>query len=106
MDHRNGCLRHGSLVWTPLIKPLNFLTCNVSTTYNLIAALHGSDEVAVHGHIAVGHARRVERKAGIAVAVEQDEAPPGLPALAKKGNGFPPGQIGAPEIAGIGCPPH
>src|SRR5712664_2791265 len=60
-------------------------------------------EVAVQGHVAVGHARRVEGKTGIAVAVEKDEAAGGVRALAKKVNGFARREIGGGEVAGISC---
>src|SRR6266404_3183402 len=65
--------------------------------------LNGGDEVAVHGHVAVSHARRVERKAWVAVAIEQDEAAGSVRALAKKVNGFARREIGGREIARIGC---
>src|SRR5258707_192158 len=59
-------------------------------------------ESAVGGDIAVGHARRVEGEAGIAVAVEEDEASGGVGSFAKKMNGFAGGEIGGREIAGRG----
>src|SRR3989442_7480809 len=64
--------------------------------------LNGDDEVAVQGHVAVRDTRRVKRKTGIAVAIEQDEAAGSVRALAKKMNGFARREIGGGEVAGIG----
>jgi hypothetical protein len=64
--------------------------------------LDGYDELAVGGHVAVGHARRVEREAGIALAVEENEPPGSAGTLAKEVNGLARGEIGAGEPAGIG----
>src|SRR6266404_692109 len=66
--------------------------------------LNAGNEVAVHGHIAVSHAWRVERKAGVAMAIKQDEAAGGARALAKLVNGFARSKIGGREVAGIGRP--
>ena len=66
------------------------------------AGLDANNEVAVHGHIAVGHARCVERKAGVAAAVEEDEAAGGVSSFAKKVNGFAGGEIGGGQIARVG----
>ena len=75
----------------------------VNPDFQSAPGLNGGGEVAVHGDVAVGHARRVERKAGVAVAVEQDEAAGGVRALAKDVNGFARGEIGGREVADIGC---
>ena len=41
---------------------------------NLAAALDRDNEISVEGDVAVGHARSVEREAGITFAIEEDEA--------------------------------
>ena len=64
--------------------------------------LDGGEEGAVGGHEAVGHTRGVEREAGIAVAVEQDEATGGVSALGEKMDGVARSDIGGGEIAGVG----
>ena len=66
------------------------------------ARLDGSEEGAVGGDVAVGHAGGVEGEAGIAVAVEQDEAAGGVSSFAKKVNGFAGGEIGGGQIARVG----
>ena len=50
--------------------------------------LNGGDEIPVEGHVAVGHARRVEREAGIAVAVEKNQAAGRTRAFSEQMNGF------------------
>src|SRR6266436_2962321 len=69
------------------------------TRFPMRTGLDSDDEVAVQGHVAVGHARRVEGKTGIAVAVEEDEAAGGVRALAKKVNRFARREIGGGEVA-------
>ena len=66
------------------------------------ARLDGSEEGAVGGDEAVGHAGGVEGEAGIAVAVEEDEAAGGVSSFAKKVNGFAGGEIGGGQIARVG----
>src|SRR6266404_3265799 len=61
--------------------------------------LNAGNEVAVEGHIAVGHPRRIEGKAGVAVAIEQDEAAGGVRALAKEVYSFARGKIRGRELA-------
>src|ERR1700674_1958603 len=65
--------------------------------------LNGSDEIAVHGHVAVSHARRVERKTWVAVAIEQNEAAGGMSTNVEEVNGLARGKIGRRELARIGC---
>src|SRR5882672_7896633 len=48
------------------------LTSQLSNVHRFQNGLDGGNEIAVEGHVAVSHARRAERKAGVAVAVEQD----------------------------------
>ena len=64
--------------------------------------LDGSDEVAVGGDVAVGHAGGVEGEAGIAVAVKEDEAAGGVSAFGEKMDGSARGEIGGGGIAGSG----
>ena len=64
--------------------------------------LDGGDEVAVGGHVAVGHAGGVEGEAGIAVAVEEDQAAGGVSAFGEKMDGFARGHIGGGNVAGRG----
>jgi len=66
------------------------------------ARLDGGEEGAVGGDVAVGHAGGVEGEAGIAVAVEEDQAAGGVGAFAKKVNGFAGGEIGGGQIARVG----
>ena len=61
--------------------------------------LDGGDEVAVGGDVAVGHAGGVEGEAGIAVAVEEDQAAGGVSAFSEKMHGFARGEIGGGSIA-------
>jgi hypothetical protein len=59
------------------------------------AGLDLSYKGAFGGDETVGHARGVESEAGIAVAVEEDEAAGGVGAFGKKMDGFAGGEIGA-----------
>src|SRR5258707_8456600 len=68
------------------------------------AGLDGGDEGAVGGDIAAGHAGGVEGEAGIAVAVEEDEAAGGVSAFSEKMHGFAGGEIGGGCIGGRGLP--
>src|SRR5258708_16035416 len=61
--------------------------------------LDGGEKGAVGGHEAVGHARGVEREAGIAVAIEEDHAPGAMSALGEKMDGVARSDIGGGEIA-------
>src|SRR5882762_2071143 len=56
------------------------------------AGLDGGDEGGVGGDVAVGHAGGVEGEAGMAVAVEEDEAAGGVGALGEKMDGFARGE--------------
>jgi len=62
--------------------------------------LDGGEEGAVGGDKAVGHAGGVKGKAGIAIAVEEDESAGGVGALGKKMDGFARGEIGSGGTAG------
>src|SRR6266576_733873 len=64
--------------------------------------LNGGDESPVGGDVAVGHAGGVEGEAGIAGAVEEDEAAGGVSPLGEKMHGFARGEIGGGGIAGRG----
>ena len=63
------------------------------------AGLDGGDEGAVGGDVAIGHAGGVEGEAGIAVAVEEDQAAGGVSAFSEKMHGFARGEIGGGSIA-------
>src|SRR5207253_545268 len=69
---------------------------------NWRASLDGGEEGTVGGDVAMGHARRVEGEAGIAVAVEEDEAAGGASALGEKMDGLAGGEIGGRGVAGRG----
>src|SRR6266481_4634576 len=60
-----------------------------------IPSLDRGEEAAVGGDVAVGHARRIVRKAGIAVAVEEDEPPGGVRAFGEEMDGFAGGKRSA-----------
>src|SRR5229473_722610 len=60
-----------------------------------IPSLDRGEEAAVGGDVAVGHARRIEREAGIALAVEEDEAPGGMRALREEMDSFAGGERSA-----------
>jgi hypothetical protein len=62
-------------------------------------SLNRCDEAAVGGDVPVGHARRIEREAGIAVAVEEDEAGGSMGAFGKEMDGFAGGERGAGSSA-------
>src|SRR5260370_3220502 len=64
--------------------------------------LYGGEQGPVRSDETVGHAGSVKGEAGIAVAVEEDEASGGVGSFAKKMNGFAGGEIGGREIAGRG----
>jgi len=66
------------------------------------AGLDGGNEGTVGGYVAVGHAGGIEGEAGIAVAVEEDEAAGGVSAFGEKMDGFSRGEIGGGTIAGRG----
>ena len=73
-----------------------------STLQERKGGLDGGDEGAVGGDVAVGHAGGVEGEAGIAVAVEEDEAAGGVSAFGEKMHGLVRGEIGGGGIAGRG----
>ena len=60
-----------------------------------IPSLDRGEEAAVGRDVPVRHTRRIERKAGIAVAVEEDETPGGMRAFGKEMDGFAGGERGA-----------
>jgi hypothetical protein len=64
-----------------------------------VASFNRRQEGAVGGDVAVGHARSIERKAGLAVAVEEDEAASGVGAFGEEVDGFAGGQRGAGSSA-------
>lgn len=53
--------------------------------------LYGSDERRVFADVAVGHAWRVEREAGMAVAIEENQSAGAVTVLCKLVNGMPRG---------------
>ena len=57
--------------------------------------LHGCGRAVIVVDVAVGHARRIEREARIAVAVEKNEAPGGVGALGEGVDSFAGGLRGA-----------
>src|SRR6267143_1644948 len=61
--------------------------------------LDGDDDGSVVGNEAVGHARSVEGEAGIAVAVEEDEAAGGASAFGKEMDGLAGDDIRSGEAA-------
>jgi hypothetical protein len=65
--------------------------------------LNGRDKAAVGGHVAVGHARWIERKAGIAVAVKENEAAVGVGAFGEEMSWLFPA-IGSVLICGYSFP--
>src|SRR5579864_2702392 len=57
------------------------------------AHLNSSNEISVEGHVAVGHARRVEGEPGIPVAVEKNKAASAMRALCKQMDGLARGEF-------------
>ena len=51
------------------------------------------EKVSIEGHIAVGHARRVEGKPGIAMAVEKNQAAGAMRSFGKQMNRFSRGEF-------------
>lgn len=59
-----------------------------------------SNEISVGGHEAAGHARGVERKAGIAVTVEENQSAVAVRAFRKQMNRLARGDFGRRKFAG------
>ena len=56
--------------------------------------LDGGDEFVRSSDVAIGHSGSIERKAGVSVAIQKDEATGGLSTFAQEMDGFAGGKIG------------
>ena len=63
------------------------------------AALHSGDETSFKGHVAVGHARRVECETGMALAIEENQPAGAMRPFRKQMNSFTSGQLGGGNAA-------